>query len=239
MVLGFLALSLEDMVGSQMHLGAAVSRLEMRGEREPARYRIHPDLAEAVIALGDLGRAAEMLHHLDERGRVFPRPWILATAARVRALLLAARGDVEAALASAESALEHHAALEMPFERARTVLVRGRLLRRRNQRRAARSALEEARAEFERLGAVLWAARATDEMSRVPVRKTPSDLTPTEERIASLAAEGLTNKEVAERAFVSPKTVEANLARVYGKLGVRSRAELGRVMGDRERAVKT
>ena len=60
-------------------------------------------------------------------------------------------------------------------------------------------------------------------------RKAPSDLTPTEEKIARLAAEGFTNREVAERAFVSAKTVEANLARVYDKLGLRSRAELGRV----------
>jgi len=79
--------------------------------------------------------------------------------------------------------------------------------------------------------------KARGEMARVPVRKTPSDLTPTEEKIARLAAEGLTNREVAERAFVSAKTVEANLSRVYDKLGVRSRAQLGRVMA--ARAVKT
>src|SRR5260370_3764294 len=64
-------------------------------------------------------------------------------------------------------------------------------------------------------------------------------MTPSEERIAQLVATGLTNREVADRAFISPKTVEANLARIYDKLGVHSRAELGRVMNERERALKT
>jgi DNA-binding NarL/FixJ family response regulator len=81
--------------------------------------------------------------------------------------------------------------------------------------------------------------RARAEIARVPVRRTSADLTPSEERIARLVATGLTNREVADRAFVSAKTVEANLARVYDKLGVHSRAELGRVMNERERAVKT
>jgi DNA-binding NarL/FixJ family response regulator len=133
--------------------------------------------------------------------------------------------------------MRHHEHLEMPFERARSLLVLGRILRRRNERRSAREALARALAEFERLGAPLWAEKARGEIARVPVRKAPADLTPTEEKIARLAADGLTNREVAERAFVSAKTVEANLARVYDKLGVRSRAELGRVMA--ERVVKT
>jgi DNA-binding CsgD family transcriptional regulator len=236
-VLGFLALSLDDMVEAERHLALLAAMLERRGEVEPARYRIHPDLAEAVISLGDLERAADMLDRLDERARMFPRPWILATTARNRALLLAARGDIDAALERAELAMRHHEHLEMPFERARSLLVLGRILRRRNERRSAREALARALAEFERLGAPLWAEKARGEIARVPVRKAPADLTPTEEKIARLAADGLTNREVAERAFVSAKTVEANLARVYDKLGVRSRAELGRVMA--ERVVKT
>lgn len=233
MVLGFLALSLDDMAEAEMQLSATAQMLERRGEWEPARFRVHPDLAEAVIALGDLERAADLIDRLDARGRVFPRPWILAAAARDRALLLAARGDPEAALDKAREALRHHESLDMPFERARTMLVLGRILRRRNERRAAREALEAALQEFDRLGAALWAEKARGELARVPVRKAPAELTPTEEKIARLAADGLTNREVAERAFVSPKTVEANLARVYGKLGVRSRAELGRVMAER------
>lgn len=239
MVLGFLALSLDDMEEAEKQLGAVAAILDRRGECEPARFRIHPDLLEAVIARGELHRATEMLDRLDERATVFPRPWILAATARNRALLLAARGDPDGAVAKVEEALRHHDSLAMPFERARTLLVQGRLLRRRNERRAARAALEEALGVFERLGAPLWAARVRGELARIPVRRAPAELTPTEERIAQLAATGFTNREVAERAFVSAKTVEANLARVYDKLGVRSRAELGRVMGERERAGKT
>jgi len=69
----------------------------------------------------------------------------------------------------------------------------------------------------------------------VPVRRAPADLTATEETIAQLAAEGLTNRAIAERIFVSPKTVESNLGRVYRKLGIHSRAELGRAMAERGR----
>lgn len=236
-LLGFVAFSLDDLAQADVHYTAAAKILEGRGEREPARFRFQADHAEVVSGLGDLERAADMLDCLDERGRVFPRPWILATTARDRAALLAAEGDLDGALAKIHEAIEHHASLEMPFERAHTILVLGRIFRRRNERRAAREALNAALSEFERLGARLWVDKARGDIARVPVRKSPSDLTPTEEKIARLAADGLTNREVAERAFVSAKTVEANLARVYDKLGVRSRAELGRVMA--ERAIKT
>lgn len=73
----------------------------------------------------------------------------------------------------------------------------------------------------------------------MPVRRAPSELTATEETIAGLAASGLTNRLIAERIFVSPKTVESNLARVYRKLGIRSRAELGRAIAELDRAKAT
>ena len=106
-------------------------------------------------------------------------------------------------------------------------LVQGRLHRRVKQRRAAADALGEALAIFERLGAPTWAEQARAELGRVGLRRAPDELTPTERRVAELAATGMTNREVASAAFMSPKTVEANLARVYRKLGIASRAELG------------
>jgi len=127
----------------------------------------------------------------------------------------------------------------MPLERGRTQLALGQVLRRRKERRRARAAFEQALAEFERAGADVWHARAEAELARVPVRRAPAELTATEEQIASLAAQGLTNRAIAERIFLSPKTVEANLARVYRKLGIHSRAELGRAMAEREQAVET
>jgi len=93
---------------------------------------------------------------------------------------------------------------------------------------------------FEELGAPLWAEKARAEMRRLGLRKgSTGELTPTEEKVASLAASGLRNREIAERIFVSPKTVEANLSRAYRKLGIHSRAELGAWMAERERLGKT
>ena len=93
---------------------------------------------------------------------------------------------------------------------------------------AAKDALTQALAIFEALGSPPWAARARAEIERLGLRHRAADeLTDGERRIAELAATGLTNRQVADAAFVSPKTVESNLARVYQKLGIHSRAELG------------
>lgn len=115
----------------------------------------------------------------------------------------------------------------MPFELARTLLVRGDVFRRRKQKRAARESLEQAARTFETLGAPLWLGKARSALSRVGSRSgTASDLTATERQVADLVAAGRKNKEVADELFISVKTVEANLRRVYQKLGVRSRTEL-------------
>jgi DNA-binding CsgD family transcriptional regulator len=120
----------------------------------------------------------------------------------------------------------------MPFARARTCLELGRVQRRRKQKRQARVALEDALTAFERVGTPLWADRARAELARVRTRTSRPGLTATEERIARLAAEGLTNRAIAERAFVTVNTVEANLTRVYRKLRISSRAQLARALGD-------
>ena len=119
----------------------------------------------------------------------------------------------------------------MPFERARTLLAKGRLHRRRKEKRLADETLREALAIFESLGAPDWARRTGAELGRVGRRPhAPDSLTETERRVAELAATGLSNREVAERAFIAPKTVGNVLGRVYEKLGIHSRAELGAVM---------
>src|SRR4029077_13496878 len=107
------------------------------------------------------------------------------------------------------------------------------------EKREARSVLESARAEFQRLGAQLWIERVDRELARIPVRRASDARSATEEQIAMLAATGLTNREIAERAFVSPKTVEANMARIYRKLDISSRAELGRAMANQEHVLET
>jgi DNA-binding NarL/FixJ family response regulator len=85
---------------------------------------------------------------------------------------------------------------------------------------------------FERLGAAPWSQRADAELRRVAVHRAPDELSATELQIARLAAEGLTNRVIAEQAFVTVKTVEANLRRVYRKLGSRSRAQLARALDE-------
>lgn len=99
--------------------------------------------------------------------------------------------------------------------------------RRRRRYQAARTALLGARALALAAGAGAWVARADTELARTHVRETPTGLTPTERQVAELAAAGVTNREIASRLFISPKTVEANLARAYRKLDISSRAQLG------------
>ncbi len=229
--LGFVALSRDDLAEADRVLTLA-DEASARWP-EPAPFRFHADHAEAVIRLGDLERGEALVARLERRAATIPRPWICAVSARCRGLLQAAAGELDAAQASLDRALELHAALEMPFEHARTLLCAGELRRRRKEKRLARIALEQAAAELDALGAPLWAARARDELARVSTRRAPSGLTATEERIATLAAEGLTNRAIAERAFVSVSTVEANLKRVYRKLGISSRARLARALDER------
>ena len=226
-VLGFLELSLGRLADASQHLSRADDVAESIGLREPGQWRFHADHLEVLMGLGELGRAGELLARFEERARVTGRPWPLATAARSRALLLAAQQDPDGAAAAIEQALAHHEHLAMPFELGRTLLAQGQLRRRAKQKRAARESLQQARQIFERLGAPLWAERAGAELARIGLRPpAPLGLTPTEKRVAELAAAGHTNREIAQALFLSVHTVEDNLRRIYGKLGIRSRTEL-------------
>jgi DNA-binding CsgD family transcriptional regulator len=115
----------------------------------------------------------------------------------------------------------------MPLERARTHLAYATVLRRTKQKRLARIQLEAALRIFTALGASAWIKHAESELTRIaPQRGGLLVLTPTESRVAELVASGRTNKEVAAALFLSVKTIESNLSRVYDKLRVRSRSEL-------------
>ncbi|MGI8885743.1 MAG: response regulator transcription factor [Gaiellaceae bacterium] len=106
--------------------------------------------------------------------------------------------------------------------------------RRAKRRSDARGTPENALAVFDGLAAALWAERARSELRRISGRAaTPGALTPAEERVAVLVAEGKTNREVAMALFLSERTVEGHLSRAFGKLGVRSRTELARVVATR------
>jgi DNA-binding CsgD family transcriptional regulator len=232
-VLGFVELCRGDLEAADAHLTLADEASARWAE--PVPFRFHGDQVEAAVALGDLDGAERLVARLESRARAIPRPWISGIAARGRALLLAARGELDGALTALEEALAHQAPPTMPFERARTLLELGRLHRRRKEKRLARLALEEAEAVFAAVGAPLFVEAARRELARVATRKAARGLTATEEQIARLAAEGLTNRRIAERSFVSVHTVEANLGRVYRKLGISSRAQLARALDELRR----
>jgi DNA-binding CsgD family transcriptional regulator len=230
-VLGFVELSLGDASAALVHLRRSY---EIRNAfmLEPAQRLELGDLLEALIAVGELEEADEVLATWQERADALDRAWASAILARSRGLLLAARGDLDGAFASFERALAEHALSADPFHHARTLLALGRTQRRAKKRGVARRTLEDALARFERLGAPLWTEHARAELARIGGRApSRSELTQAERRIAMLVAEGRTNREVAAALFLTVHSVETALTRVYRKLGVRSRAELAHLLG--------
>jgi DNA-binding CsgD family transcriptional regulator len=226
--LGLLALAEGDVAAAARHYTRALRLLDDCGIREPAVFRVHADAVESLVRSGQLDEAARVTDAFSTHARRSSIPWNRATAARSRALLAAAHGELAPAFDAATTALREHERLPMPFELARTLLVKGEIERRARQKSAAKASLERAHGIFDQLGAPLWSERARDELGRIGLRRAAGDqLTASERRVAELAASGLTNREVAAQLFLSPKTVEANLARVYRKLGIHSRAELG------------
>jgi DNA-binding CsgD family transcriptional regulator len=188
---------------------------------------------EALAAVGRVDEAEERVAYLEERAASLHQPYARTMAARGRGLVEAARGDLPGALSSLERALQEHGNLAMPFELARTLLVFGSMLRRAGQKKRAREALQQARAIFVDLGALLWDQRVEDELGHISGRVTSAgELTDAERRVAKLAAAGFRNREIAEQLFMSVRTVEGHLSHVYGKLSIRSRTELAVFLED-------
>ncbi|MCV7281822.1 AAA family ATPase [Mycolicibacterium flavescens] len=231
--LGFLEVSMGRHEQAVQTLQPLIERFPFIPGTEIITVGYVPDAVEAMIALGRADDALQMIEALETNGRMVDRAWMLAIGARGRSMWLAAHGDVPAAVDMAQQALGHHEWLPMPFERARTLLLLGQLQRRQRQKDVARVTLTEALEVFESLGTPLWAKRARAELARLSTVSGGSlGLTASEQRVAELAATGMTTKDVAAALFISPKTVETNLSRIYRKLGIKTRAELGRVFGD-------
>lgn len=229
---GFVALSAGRMAEAAAAYTTLAATIDANGLVEPLAMRFEPDWIEACVGAGDLDRAAAVLERLAARHRRLPRPWTTLGTARARALLDSATGvDPDASLDALAAARDAVPSDVLPLDRARCLLVAGIVHRRSRRKLPARQALEAAVAEFSAIGAAAFAERARAELARVGSRApTPRHLTPTEERVARLAARGRTNRAIPDELFVSPKTVEANLARVYRKLGISTRAELGAAM---------
>lgn len=231
--LGFLELSLGDFAAANQRLDRAIALSAAVGYAEPGLFRLDADAVESLVALGRLDEAGALTEQLAERGARLGRPWALATAERSRGLLAAARGELGEAEHALEEAVVGLERLPQPLELGRTLLVLGTVRRRMRQKRRAREALEQAIATFEALPVPLWADRAHVELGHIGGRPAAGwELTATERQVAALVAEGLTNREVASRLYVTQKTVEFHLRNVFRKLGVRSRTELARAAKD-------
>ena len=222
---GFVELSLSQFAAADRTFSELDRIARSAGLLEPALFRYHGDAIEAKIALGRLDQAAELLDAARALATALERPWLQLVVARGTGLLEAARGHPDAASAVLATALRHDR-LGQPFERARTMLVLGSVQRRNRKKRDARQALTNASDVFERLGARLWVERTAAELARIGGRAPAEGLTPTELRVAELIAAGRTYREAAAELFISPKTVQWNLSKVYRKLGIRSRTEL-------------
>jgi DNA-binding CsgD family transcriptional regulator/tetratricopeptide (TPR) repeat protein len=225
--LALLALSRDEPKAAHAAL-APLTPMFANGVTDPIRAFWLPEEIEALIALGNLERAGNLLAMFEEAAQRLDRQWALMISARCRALLLAAEGDLAGAAKRANEATGLATGLELELEVARTLLAAGRIERRLRMKAAASAHLRQALARFEQAGANAWAELTRAELRRVGLRPSaPAELTASEARVAELTAAGLTNRQVAAQLFISPKTVESNLARAYRKLGIRSRAELG------------
>jgi ATP/maltotriose-dependent transcriptional regulator MalT len=231
--LGLLEVSLGRYEQALANLEPLVSRFDAVPGTEIITSAYIPDAVEAMVAVRRHAEAEPLIAALEENGSRLDRPWMLAMGARCRSMWLAAQGDIEAAARKAQDAMAEHDRLPMPFERARTQLLLGQLQRRQRQKEPSRATLRETLQAFVAMGTPLWADRARAELARAEAAPTRDlALTPSERRVAELAASGMTNRDVAAALFISPKTVEANLGRIYRKLGIKTRAELGRIIGD-------
>lgn len=228
LMLGLLESSLGRYENVLVELEPVHERVQRSGLAELSMFPYPPDLVEAYAKLGHPEKAVALLEWFEDLAEKAERRWALAAAARGRGLL-AAPADIDAVFGLA---LERHEDVPSRFELARTELAYGERLRRANRRRDARPHLRTALAIFDEVGAAPWSERAQAELratgERVPHREPDEreQLTPQELQVAALVAQGLTNREIGAQIFLSPKTVEYHLTRVYRKLGLHSRAEL-------------
>jgi len=186
------------------------------------------ELVEAASRTGDIDTAAQALTRLEEHTKSSDSDWALGIEARSRALL----ADGEAADALYREAVERLGRTRLRPDFARAQLLYGEWLRRENRRSDAREQLRAAHEGFTSMGGEAFAERSRNELlatgEKVRSRRddTRDELTPQEEQVARLARDGLTNPEIAAQLFLSPRTVEWHLRKVFTKLAITSRKQL-------------
>ena len=227
--LGLLELTHGRFEESARVLESGLARDGTFGHPGLARHMI-PDYVEASVRAGRDGLDGTVAEY-ELFARTSNQPWTLGLLAACRALT-ADGGDVETGF---REALELLPSVTRPFEHARVELLLGEHLRRNRKRREARDHLRTAMATFEQLGAAPWEERArnelraTGETARKRDASTLGDLTPQELQIARLVAGGARNREIATQLFLSPRTIDYHLRKVFMKLGIASRGELAQL----------
>ncbi|MGY1496044.1 ATP-binding protein [Streptomyces sp. QTS52] len=234
----------ELLAGDPRGAAAAVEvlqRVKRLGEAmcaaDPPLLHWYADLAEALVVLGETDAAGAVLHDARTRVSGDAPASVLAALERAEGLREAALGRAKEGALRLRTAVDRLRRLPLPVELVRALIALGTVERRSRRRSAARTVLREALETAQRIGAAPLEARARDELARVDAGERTGEtgagepeLTPTEARIAELVGGGATNREVAAKLFISVKTVEGALSRVYRKLGVRSRTALAHAM---------
>jgi DNA-binding CsgD family transcriptional regulator len=226
---GIAALLVHEPGRAAESLGVVWEHAQREGVEEPGAFPVAADLVEALVESGRPDEARAVLERLRVLAEEQEHPWGRATVKRCLGLVALRSSSYEdrAATWLAEAAAEY-ARMGLHFDQARSLLALGRAQRRHRKWGAARASLDESARLFDGIGSYGWAEEARSELSRISARKPrqAGELTPTERRVAQLAAEGCSNKEIARLLVVSVDTVETHLSRVYAKLGVRSRAQV-------------
>jgi DNA-binding CsgD family transcriptional regulator/tetratricopeptide (TPR) repeat protein len=243
-VYNYAALGLAALSGG--HLSDATASLQQawdlssrQGMNNPNVVPMAGDLAEALARVEGKHRCTQILNWLDERAEATGLAYPRAVGCRARGILATDPEEAQRLFAESLAALDKVGPIA--FEQARTLLCSGEAMRRNRRPVAAREPLHEALILFESLGARPWAARARAELAASGAKDQRAtywfgrhnglqELSPQELQVARIAGRGQSNVEVAAALFVSRKTVEAHLTRVYRKLGIRSRTELARIL---------
>jgi DNA-binding CsgD family transcriptional regulator len=237
--LGLSALSAGELSDAAEKLQRAWDLALRQGINNPNVFPIAGDLAEALARAEEFDRCTEILNWLDERAQATGLAYPHAAACRAQGIQATEPEDAQRLFAASLAALDKVGPI--PFEQARTLLCSGEAMRRDRRAVAARAPLNRALAIFDGLGAQPWAARAKAELAASGLKNQHAtmaaagpirlkELSPQELQVARIAARGQNNIEVAAALFVSRKTVEAHLTRVYRKLGIRSRTQLARIL---------
>jgi DNA-binding CsgD family transcriptional regulator len=237
--LGLSALGAGELAAAAVNLQKAWDLALRQGINNPNVFPVAGDLAEALARAGESDRCTQIVDWLDERARATRLAYPRAAASRAQGILATEPEEAQRSFGASLAALDK--VDPIPFELARTLLCSGEAMRRNRRAVAARVPLSRALAIFDGLGAQPWAARAKAELAASGVKDqrvkqsvagptSLEQLSPQELQVARIAGRGQNNAEVAAALFVSHKTVEAHLTRVYRKLGIRSRTELARIL---------